>query len=156
RDLFLATAEGVQPWWAPMWTVQVLTGLRPGEVYALEEGDLDLDARTLRVARTLAIGDEDAAAYTDKPKGGHARTVDLSAEAVAVLRTHLTWRKAEKLRRGWGEMPTPLFFGRTGSYPDQANVRRAFEGVLKAARLPHFTPHSLRHTFASLLLQAGM
>jgi integrase len=26
---------------------------------------------------------------------------------------------------------------------------------VKAAKLPHFTPHSLRHTFASLLLTAG-
>ena len=42
---------------SPMWTLQALTGLRPGEVYALEEGDLDLD-RTLRVARTLATGDD--------------------------------------------------------------------------------------------------
>jgi hypothetical protein len=27
RDLFLATAERLEPWWAPAWTLQVLTGL---------------------------------------------------------------------------------------------------------------------------------
>src|SRR5690348_3242620 len=48
------------------------------------------------------------------------------------------------------------FVARTGTYPDQSNVRRAFNDVLKAAGLTHFTPHGLRHTFASLLLQAGV
>ena len=38
-----------------------------------------------------------------------------------------------------------------------ANVRRAMLRVLKAARLPqHFTPHCLRHTYASLLLADGV
>ena len=43
-------------------------------------------------------------------------------------------------------------------YPvDPANVRRAMLRVLKAARLPqHFTPHCLRHTYASLLLADGV
>jgi hypothetical protein len=36
-------------------------------------------------------------------------------------------------------------------------VRRAMERTLKAAGLPgHFTPHSLRHTFCSLLIGAGV
>ena len=38
-----------------------------------------------------------------------------------------------------------------------AYVRRAFAAVLEKAKLPtHFTPHGLRHTFASLLLRAGV
>jgi integrase len=159
RDTFLATAERVEPWWTAMWAVQVLTGLRPGEVYALEEGDLDLDARTIRVVRTLVPSDDDEDAegtYDNTPKGGRARTVDLSAEAVAVLRAHLARRRAEKLHRGWREIPAALFCARNGTYPDQSNVRRAFNDVQKAAGLPHFTPHGLRHTFASLLLQAGV
>jgi Phage integrase family len=35
-------------------------------------------------------------------------------------------------------------------------VRRVFRACLRAAKLPkHFTPHSLRHTFASILLSDG-
>ncbi len=158
RDVFLATAARIRPWWAPLWNIQVLTGLRPGEIYALEERDIDLDGRTLRVARTLATEDEDAnnPAYEATPKGGRARTVDLSTEAITVLRAHLKRRKAEKLRGRWREMPTPFFCTPSGGYADPSNIHRAFAAVVNEAKLPHFTPHGLRHTFASLLLQAGV
>src|SRR5262249_44065969 len=35
RDTFLTTAERAEPWWAPAWTLQALTGLRPGELLAV-------------------------------------------------------------------------------------------------------------------------
>ena len=39
---------------------------------------------------------------------------------------------------------------------DTTNADKAFKRVLKDAEFPlHFTPHCLRHTFASLLLQQG-
>jgi len=47
------------------------------------------------------------------------------------------------------------FLGSRTPY-DLAFIQRAFKRVVKAARLPlHFTPHCLRHTYASLMLQAG-
>jgi integrase len=72
-----------------------------------------------------------------------------------VLRAQATQRKAKKLRHSWSELPAPFFCSQAGTYPDPRNVRDAFARVVKAAKLPHFTPHSLRHTFASLLLVAG-
>src|SRR5439155_22535949 len=59
RDLFLATAQEEDGWCWRMWTVQVLTGLRPGELYALTEGDLLLDQTApkgpqVRVSKTLS------------------------------------------------------------------------------------------------------
>ena len=53
-------------------------------------------------------------------------------------------------------MPALVFTSEVGTALQVANVRRAFARTLKRAKLPeHFTPHSLRHTFASLLLQQG-
>ena len=44
----------------------------------------------------------------------------------------------------------------TGTPLDESRVRKVFTKMLKAAGLPlHFSPHALRHTFASLLLQQG-
>ncbi len=152
RDRFLETAALVAPRWSAMWQVQVRTGLRPGEVYALHEEDLDLENGQARIARTLS----DDGKEIGTPKGNRGRTIDLSAQTVAVLRAHLATRKVEKLSRGWKEMPKPLFFSSAGSYPDPSNVRDAFRRVVKRADFPtNFTPHSLRHTYASLLLVAG-
>jgi integrase len=151
RDAFLAAAARVEPWHAPMWTVQALIGLRPGEVYALQEDDLDLDAGTARITRTLA----DDGQSVDTPKGNRGRTVDLSAGTVALLRRYLTDRKRATLKHGWKTQPVPLFPSPSGSHVNPDSVRDAFARVVKAARLPHFTPHCLRHTFASLLLVEG-
>jgi hypothetical protein len=53
-------------------------------------------------------------------------------------------------------MPTWLFCTEVGTPLDASRVRKAFARVLQAAALPaHFSPHCLRHTFASLLLQQG-
>jgi integrase-like protein len=49
-----------------------------------------------------------------------------------------------------------LFVTKEGTHADPANVRRAMLNVLKKAKLPlHFTPHGLRHTYASILLAEG-
>jgi len=69
---------------------------------------------------------------------------------------HLAWRKQEKLRRGWREMPVPLFFDEGGGYLQPDEVRRRMKRVLTAAGLaPHYSPHGLRHTYASIALQEG-
>jgi integrase len=151
RDRFLAVAYAREQWFAAMWEVQALSGLRPGEVYALEEGDLDLDAGTARIERTLS----DDGCSTGSCKGGRGRTIDLSSHTVAVLTKHAASRKEQKLKRGWPTLPTPFFCSRAGAYADPSAVRGAFERVVQAATLPHFTPHSLRHTYASLLLIEG-
>ncbi len=64
-------------------------------------------------------------------------------------------RKADKLQRGWPERPS-LFYSDAGTLLDESNVRKIMARVLKKAGLPlHFTPHCLRHTYASLMLQQG-
>jgi integrase len=153
RELFLARATQIEAWWAPMWKVQTLTGLRPGEIYAIEERDIDFKYLTLHVERALS----DDGARIETPKGNRSRDIDLTPKAAAVLQTQIAHRKAQKLERGWREMPKTLFCSKAGTYADPSNVRAAFRRVLNKAELPsHFTPHGLRHTYASLLLAEGV
>jgi integrase len=65
-------------------------------------------------------------------------------------------RKRETLQRGWREVPAWLFVNQDGRRLNPRRVGEAFARALKAGRPPgHFTPHSPRHTYASLLLADG-
>jgi len=137
----------------PFWFLLGRTGLRLGEALALQWDDIDWTGRTLRVARAFSGSGKSRRLQT--PKSGHGRDVDLSAQTVDLLRRLETKRKAETLRRGWPAFPAWVFPDETGQDMDDSNLRKVFARVLKATGLPHFTPHCLRHTFASLLLQHG-
>ena len=53
-------------------------------------------------------------------------------------------------------MPKWVFCTETGTPFEESRGRKVFQKILKAGGLPlHFSPHCLRHTFASLLLQQG-
>ena len=150
-DTFLAKAEKRERRWYPLLLLLARTGVRIGEALALMLTDIDLAGRTLRVVRSLA----DDGKRVDTPKSGHGRDVDLSAQLTAKLRSLDAAHKARALRHG---TPPPIwvFPSETGTPLDPRNVRRAFRRVLKLAGLPpHFTPHCLRHTFASILLAEG-
>src|SRR5262249_15082668 len=148
---FLAASRADEPRYAPLFLTLARTGLRLGEALALRWEDIDLGKRELRVERSLA-----ARGRIDTPKSGHGRTVDVSQQLAAALRQLRVQREAEKLRRGWREMPPWIFCTRKGTTLDRYEVTHAFKRVLVTAKLPgHFSPHSLRHTFASLLLQQG-
>ena len=147
---FLDTARRIERRWYPLFLTLARSGMRLGEALALRWENVDFEHRVLRVARNLSKG------MLGTPKSGHGRDVDMSGQLTAAL-SHLSMaRKQETLKRGWRDVPPWVFCSESGGLLDDANVRRAFRRVLKAAKLPlHFTPHCLRHTYASLLLQQG-
>jgi len=151
REQVQALLHGADATHRGLFLVLARTGLRLGEALGLQWGDLDLPARAARVERTWSgerIG---------TPKSGAARTIDLSRDACGALRRLRVERKQETLRHGWREIPPWVFCTEQGKPLNVGKVRRAFRRALKAAKLPgHFTPHSLRHSFASQLLQAGV
>jgi len=136
--------------YAPLFLLLARTGVRIGEALVLQWDDLDLRKREMRVARTLS------GRTIDTPKSGHGRTVDLSRGLCDVLRRLQVERKAETLRRGWREVPPWVFVSKAGTPLEPGKVAGAFRRALTRAGLPaRFTPHSLRHSFASLLIAAG-
>ena len=83
--------------------------------------------------------------------------MDISQTLADALENHERTRIQDKLKYGWGKLPPWLFVTKAGTPVDPANVRRAMLRILKAAHLPqHFTPHCLRHTYASILLAEGV
>ena len=83
--------------------------------------------------------------------------MEMSRSLAEALRVHTITRKQDKLKYGWTELPPWMFVTQAATPIDPANVRKAMQRVLKVAKLPlHFTPHCLRHTYASILLAEGV
>lgn len=68
RQLFLATAYREAPPYYPLFFALAGTGMRLGEGLALQPDDLDLSAKTIRIARAFSEDGE-----LDTPKSGHGR-----------------------------------------------------------------------------------
>jgi integrase len=136
------------PDWYPWLLCGLRTGLRLGELLALQWGDINWRGSYLRVRRNLVRG------KLTTPKNHQQRRVDLSRQLRAEL---WLWRRRQRalwLKHG-KPLPDWVFASVTGTALDEANVRKAFNRVLDAAGLHRRGPHQLRHTCASLLLQDG-
>src|SRR5262249_40559527 len=105
--------------------------------------------RKVRVARGISCG------RVETPKSGRARTIDMSLALRDVLQGYDAATRTLWLKRG---LPRPewVFATSEGTFLDRNNVAKAFARALRAAGLSHPSPHALRHTFASLLLQDGV
>jgi len=118
------------------------TGLRVSEAAGLDVEDVDLEARLLRVTG----------------KGSRERIVPFGEAAGEALRAYLPSRAALRHRAG-SESPEegePLFVNARGGRLTTRSMARLLKRRLRAAGLPEeISPHALRHTFATHLLQAG-
>jgi integrase len=125
-----------------LWATAMYAGLRRGELMALRIEDVELGRGLIQVRRGW-----DALEGEITPKSGRERRVPISA----ILRDHLD---AHLLGLGWSE---GLVFGVNDRSTFNATplVRRA-ERAWEAAGLQRITLHECRHTFASLMIAAGV
>ena len=140
----------------PLYVVMLSLGLRRGEALALDWNDVDLDARTLRVRRSvrreggkLVLGELKTA--------GSRRVLNLPIPVVEALRAHRVRQAAERLEAGPRWQDLGLVFTTTiGTAIDPANLRHYFEALALRAGLGHRHPHELRHSAASIMLAQGV
>ena len=127
-----------------------LAGLRLGEALGLKWPSVDQASKRLDIHEQI---------LSDSTKTGESRRVDM-ADALALCLSALEAQRRKKAFAQGEPMSPWVVFPWLGEQPDAKDqqaaekiVRRAMERVLKVAHLPrHFTPHSLRHTFCSLLI----
>jgi integrase len=142
-----ALLDALPPSAEPLFRTAVCTGLRLGELLALQWGDLDRAAGKLHVRRTAYKG----GFYVPKSKKSR-RAVDLGDQLLGALRA---WQRAQH-----GETAPAadalVFPSATGAPLDPDNLRhRVWAPALAKAELRHVRIHSLRHTFASMLIAQG-
>ena len=84
------------------------------------------------------------------------RPIGLTADAVAMLREHRKRQIELRLQLGQGGQPVLVFSTVAGELLSPDNLSRDWRRTLRARKLPLVSFHSLRHTHASVLLNAGV
>ncbi len=145
--VLLATARGHRL--EALLVLAVTTGARLGELFGLQWRDIDLEAATLTIQRTLVeVGGH---LEFGEPKTTRSRRrVDLPASAVRALREHRNRQPATP-------HPTMLVVTDTMGKPLRRSnfSRRVWHPWLRRAGLPSVKFHSLRHSHITMLLADG-
>lgn len=128
----------------PLWATALYAGLRRGELMALRFEDVDLAAGVIHVERSY---DPKAGEFITPKSHAGVRRVPIAG----ILREYLI---AQKLRSGRSE---GLVFGESATTPfDYWSVTRRATRTWRAAGLSPIGLHESRHTFASLMIAAGV
>lgn len=148
-------AVAAEPMWSAAYRLALTTGLRPGELRAVRWSDLDLDRGILVVSRTMTKDDDGHQVVGDTTKGRRQRAVALAPAAVAALRD---WRKAQVAHRlaaeNWHD-PDLVFATGRGRLLSQRHWQAKHEAIVAAAGVRRIVPHGMRHSYATLELEAG-
>lgn len=138
-----------------LYSVAVALGLRQGEALGLRWLDIDFDAATITVRKSLMRLDGKVILAEPKTRQSR-RTIPLPASIAVTLREHRRRHLEERLLLGpdWkgfdgGDL---VFTTATGTPLDPRNLSRQFKAALTRAGLPDMRWHDLRHSCASLLL----
>ncbi len=118
--------------------------------------DVDLDDARLSVRRALVSVGYDVRVSEPKTKRGR-RQIALDATTVLALREHRRQQLEERLARGPAWQDTGYVFTREDGSPIHPDrLTKMFGQHVKRSGLPRIRLHDLRHTHATLALQAGL
>lgn len=117
------------------------TGVRVSELVGLLVEDMDFTGEAMRI----------------RGKGKKERIVPLGTHAIAAIQRYLDLLKTDHKYAGVHSNPkAPLFVNKHGGRLSSRSVRRKLDKYLKMAGLdPSISPHTLRHSFATHLLDNG-
>jgi integrase len=157
---FLTASRSSQ--YAPVWHLLLLEGMRVGEALGLRWSDLHVsdDGVTAHIQQQVAAdkANKGKAVILPYTKTNHsARTVRLADETAVELKAHRKRQNEERLQSDTWEALDLITCTENGGIVSPSNVDRAMRVVTKTAGITkRIRVHDLRHTCATLLLQAGI
>ena len=166
-------------YWYPVFAVMLGTGLRVGEVTGLRWCDIDLEDGIIDVNHTLVYYDHRTSegkkgcyfnVNTPKTEAGNRQVpmLDFVKEAFVMekQRQELLGVHCEATIDGYTDF---IFLNRFGQPQHQSTLNKAIRRIIRDCNdeqflktenpevlLPHFSCHSLRHTFTTRMCEAGV
>jgi len=139
-----------------LWRLLAMTGCRRGEALGLRWEDLDIEAGTITIRRSLGVIDGEILLSDPKTKRG-MRTIALDPLTLEALKAHAA-RQADE-RQEWDDAWVDsgyIFTRENGSSLHPYAVSAMFRRHSRAAALPEIPLHSLRHSYATLAISSGV
>lgn len=132
----------------------IYTGMRIGESLGLRMDDIDLENRRIYIRQILISRNKRLKAGAKTQSSN--RSISISNHVVAEIAKHMKLIQTEKMNMREAYFDRGLLIcNKDGRPMDDSYSRKLFIKFIKKTGVPLIRIHDLRHTFASLLLQAG-
>ena len=131
----------------PMFYLELVSGLRKGELVALRWDDVDIQGKTISVSKQYVRNPDGSLELTRPKTENSVRLVSIPQTAIDLL-----IQEHDKHPDSPYLFPSPI----TGEMYHPDSVVNLHKKLLKDAGLPHIRFHDLRHTFATTALQNGV
>lgn len=127
------------------------TGLRIGEVCALRWENVDFESRKIHIEKTIeriySKEENKTIVIIDTPKSiTSVRTIPINSKLYNIL----------KQIRGKSKKTDFVLTGSSEHYVEPRNYQYHFKEILKRSKVKKYKFHTLRHTFATNCIEAGM
>lgn len=149
----LLSAMGSCWHWKYLTEFLALSGLRFGEAAALTSSDIDFEQSVIHVTKTY---DHNNRITTSTKTQCSCRDVYIQPELEKLLRKISLYMKIQRMEHGYTNDEDLFFCMTNGKHINHSAYEKYLRETSQKALGRRITPHTLRHTHASLLLENGV